>query len=148
MFLRIWKSYFNIFYFCSYVHRNITMTFLTCEPNIFHSSDDDYVDEADQFYSDPVMWLKQQYIIDREANSSLPSSVPLPTHVIFFDELYVRIVPWLREQKFYLCERFFHTHFPEGRIGGYVIVACRSSFSPVKRLSSFESVMQNVSQET
>lgn len=107
----------------SYIHRNISMYFLTCEPNL-KSNSDDYLDEADRFYEDPDVWLKQRYDSGPWLISSSATD-QLPTHIVMFDELYLRIPSWLRQHDFHFCDKFFHSHFPEGRSSGSVVVACR-----------------------
>ena len=122
-------------YYCdisySYLHMNVSMRFLTCEPNL--SGDLNYTDEADEFYSSPERWLTDNYF---------SKTSTLPTHVVMFDELYVK-VPLLMSHyrtKYDQCARFFHTHFPEGRISSYVIVLCSTEWI---RRSSFHYLMFN-----
>lgn len=112
---------------CSYIHRNISMYFLTCEPNL-KSNSDDSPDEADRFYADPDVWLKRRYD-SGPRSSSASATEPLPTHIVMFDELYLRIPSWLRQHNFHFCDQFFHSHFPEGRSGGFVVAVCRLPFS-------------------
>lgn len=98
----------------SYVHKNIEMQFLTCEPNL--EGAEGYVDEADTFYNIPLLWLGQ--------HASPYKSVP--THVVMFDVLVPKIQVWLHKYRFNQCAQFFHTHFPEGRVGSEVVVFCRA----------------------
>lgn len=69
----------------SHVHRNVTMRFLTCEPNLAQT--DGYVDEADRFYADPAKWLRQHLPV-------YPVSA-LPTHVVMFDVLRNQVADFL-----------------------------------------------------
>jgi len=105
---------------CSYLHRNVTMKFLTCEPNLARASN--YTDEADLFYKSPETWLAANNFTSRDA-----TTVDLPTHLVMFDELHVRTAALLRDSRhgYWLCGRFFHTHFPEGRVSMHVVVLCR-----------------------
>nr|XP_053642394.1 GPI mannosyltransferase 3-like [Cherax quadricarinatus] len=43
----------------SHIHKNVTMRFLTCEPNL--QQKENYLDEADIFEQDPLNWLHQEY---------------------------------------------------------------------------------------
>ena len=52
------------------------MKFLDCSP----STDVGYVDEADQFYNNPMKWLNKRY-------NNLQNASSLPTHVVLFDVL-------------------------------------------------------------
>lgn len=61
----------------SHIHQNISMRFLTCEPNFNEQSN--YVDEADHFYKDPLEWYRFHIpVYPRTA---------MPTHLIMFDKL-------------------------------------------------------------
>ena len=83
--------------------------FLHCEPNL--TSSPGYMDEADRFYSDPELWLEQINLN--------------PDLVILFNNLQGQISEFLRSYK--LCQTFFHSHLPEGRIGEHVLVFCKQS---------------------
>lgn len=61
----------------SHIHQNVTMRFLTCEPNL--NNQNNYVDEADHFYNDPLAWYK--FHIPVYPRSATPS------HLILFDNL-------------------------------------------------------------
>ncbi|XP_050719571.1 GPI mannosyltransferase 3-like [Eriocheir sinensis] len=43
----------------SHLHLNITMRFLTCEPNL--KGEEEYLDEADLFDNDPLTWMEREY---------------------------------------------------------------------------------------
>lgn len=82
------------------MHRNITMRFLTCEPNIDRSLES-YEDEADRFDTDPEGWFKQ----NREGLESF-------THVVIFENVYARL-----RKKF--CARFLkkpQANYPETKV--------------------------------
>ncbi|KAH3697157.1 GPI mannosyltransferase 3-like [Dreissena polymorpha] len=98
----------------SYLHRNISMRFLTCEPNL--KQEDNYVDEADAFYRDPVLWLKSQYAA---------TAAPWPSHLVYFNSLQNELSQYLLQNGYKDCASLFHTHLPEGRVGSHVIVSCR-----------------------
>ncbi|KAK3590324.1 hypothetical protein CHS0354_008766 [Potamilus streckersoni] len=98
----------------SFLHKNISMLFLTCEPNL--SQQENYTDEADTFFQDPVHWLKKKY-------SETPR--PFPSHIIYFSTLETEISSFLSQSGYKKCRSFFHTHFPEGRVGSHVVVSCR-----------------------
>lgn len=98
----------------SYIHRNISMRFLTCEPNLQHK--ENYLDEADIFFNDPIGWLKREYA---------SSSKPWPSHLVYFSPLQKRLESYLAQSGYKQCASFFHTHLPEGRVGKHVLVSCR-----------------------
>ena len=97
------------------------MRFLTCEPNLYRLAN--YTDEADVFYRNPGAWLKENYFGENATES-------LPTHFVMFDELFVRLPSMMNQHRsdYDLCVRFFHTHFPEGRVSTYVVVMCRTEW--------------------
>jgi len=117
-------------FLCSYLHRNVSMKFLTCEPNLAHTTN--YTDEADVFYSSPEAWLTANNF------TSSAKSVDLPTHLVMFDELHVRTAAMLRDSRhsYRLCGRFFHTHFPEGRVSMHVVVLCSTRWIQALRVHS------------
>ncbi|XP_067678293.1 GPI mannosyltransferase 3-like [Haliotis asinina] len=98
----------------SYVHRNISMRFLTCEPNLQQL--DNYTDEAEVFFHDPVRWLKTEYSGTR---------LSWPSHIIYFSPLQGTVGSLLNQNGYKQCARYFHTHLPEGRVGSHVLVSCR-----------------------
>ncbi|XP_060065292.1 GPI mannosyltransferase 3-like [Ylistrum balloti] len=98
----------------SYLHQNISMRMLTCEPNL--SRKENYTDEADQFYNHPVRWLKQEYKVNL---------TPLPSHIVYFNKLQTNITEFLTQSGYKECGNFFHTHFSEGRVGSHIKVSCR-----------------------
>jgi len=104
----------NLFSNFSYIHRNISMNFLTCEPNLQHN--ENYLDEADVFFNDPIGWLKTEYAA---------SSKPWPSHLVYFSPLQKTLESYLSQSGYKQCTSFFHTHLPEGRVGSHVIVSCR-----------------------
>lgn len=98
----------------SYVHRNISMRFLTCEPNL--KSVTNYTDEADQFYQDPGEWLHKEYTKLKR---------PWPSLIVYFNSLQKDVSRVLVQGGYHQCESFFHTHIPDGRVGSHVLVSCR-----------------------
>jgi phosphatidylinositol glycan class B len=101
-------------YHCSYLHRNVSMRFLTCEPNL--SKKEHYIDEADDFYNDPLHWLKKEYHFQGKSP---------PSHIVYFNVLKSDISQFLTQTGYNHCGTFFHTHLPEGRVGNTVLVSCR-----------------------
>lgn len=98
----------------SYIHRNISMRFLTCEPNLDHK--ENYTDEAEIFFNDPVGWLKTEYGM---------TSRSWPSHLVYFSPLQKQLGLYLAQSGYRDCASFFHTHLPEGRVGRHVLVSCR-----------------------
>ncbi|XP_037721691.1 GPI mannosyltransferase 3 isoform X1 [Drosophila subpulchrella] len=80
----------------SHIHQNVTMRFLTCEPNL--EKKEQYKDEADRFFEDPVHWI----------NSHIPVHplTALPSHVVLFDPLAENISVFLRNYR--LLHRIEH----------------------------------------
>lgn len=50
------------------------MRFLECPPDL---GEDGYIDEADRFYDNPLLWLR----------TSFPYKHSVPTHLVLFDVL-------------------------------------------------------------
>ncbi|XP_060570497.1 GPI mannosyltransferase 3-like [Ruditapes philippinarum] len=98
----------------SYIHRNISMNFITCEPNLERK--ENYTDSGEIFFNDPVGWLKKEYGM---------TSRPWPSHLVYFSPLQKQLGLYLTQSGYKDCASFFHTHFPEGRVGTHVIVSCR-----------------------
>ncbi|XP_035215513.1 GPI mannosyltransferase 3-like isoform X4 [Stegodyphus dumicola] len=99
----------------SYIHKNISMKFLTCEPNFENA--DGYTDEADEFFEDPMEWLTKTY--DSNSNQLLP------THIVMFDKLYDSISIFLKKFHYEHCFNAFHSHFAEGNVGNFVYIFCK-----------------------
>lgn len=70
----------------SHLHKNISMRFLTCEPNLKKS--DDYKEEQIAFFENPMIWLEENYLHN--------TSVNLPSHIVTFSSLSEQIRPFLR----------------------------------------------------
>ncbi|XP_015907398.1 GPI mannosyltransferase 3 [Parasteatoda tepidariorum] len=100
----------------SHVHKNISMKFLTCEPNFEDSVN--YKDEADEFFQDPSKWLTSFYELD--------SKKIYPSHIAMFDSLYDQVSIFLERHRYYLCFRTFHSHITENKRGKYVLLYCKS----------------------
>lgn len=85
---KIYKTFFNLSSFlidwylmlstfnwlCSHIHCPIKMRFLECPPDL---GEDGYIDEADRFYDNPLLWLR----------TSFPYKHSVPTHLVLFDVL-------------------------------------------------------------
>lgn len=94
----------------SHIHANITMRFLTCEPNL--SNKDNYQDEAEEFYDAPMKWIRGHLPVH-------PVSA-LPTHVVVFDTLAPKISDFLSIYK--PIEVFFHSEHVESSRNGKNII--------------------------
>lgn len=95
----------------SHIHANISMRFLSCEPNF--KNEDNYLDEADKFFEAPMKWIR--------ANLPVHPVSALPTHVVVFDTLAPKISDFLSIYK--PLEAFFHSdHLVSTRGGKNVIV--------------------------
>lgn len=96
--------------FYSHVHANISMRFLTCEPNF--KNEPNYIDEADQFYEAPMKWIR--------ANLPVHPVNALPTHVVVFDTLVPKIEDFLSIYK--PIEVFFHSDYLVSPRGGKNVI--------------------------
>lgn len=95
----------------SHLHNNISMRFLTCEPNLNNSKD--YLDEVDKFRMNPMNWLEINYL-----NNSKVAR--LPSHVVIDDSTLQDVGPFLKDYKRLIyCEDI---HFAQhGQFNGYAI---------------------------
>lgn len=99
----------------SHLHCPLKLRFLECPPDL--TGRQDYMDEADVFFSDPLHWL----------NTSFPLRSTLPSHLVLFDSLQKEISSFLEENSFAKQAEIFHTHFPEGRVGKSILIYSRRS---------------------
>ncbi|TKS70126.1 GPI mannosyltransferase 3 [Collichthys lucidus] len=95
--------------FYSHVHCPMKMKFLECPPDL---GEEGYVNEADRFYDNPLHWLR----------TSFPYKSSLPTHLVLFDVLEKEISVFLQGNNFVRTAQIFHTHFPEGKVGGSIFI--------------------------
>jgi hypothetical protein len=73
------------------------MSFVTCEPNLKHAND--YKDESDIFFDEPVSWLRKN-----------PHLINDATYVVLYENLYNKIYDELDlQKKFKICEKFFNS---------------------------------------
>ncbi|XP_070618337.1 GPI mannosyltransferase 3 isoform X2 [Erythrolamprus reginae] len=94
----------------SHVHCPLRMRFLQCPPDLMGRSN--YRDEADSFYSHPLLWLNKEF----------PNSTQLPSHLVFFNVLEQEISQFLVSNRYVKAATLFHTHLPEGRVGSHIYV--------------------------
>lgn len=105
----------------SHVHQNVSLRFLTCEPNL--SGEKNYVDEADQFYANPAAWLRSHVPV-------YPKSA-LPTHTVLFDTLQPKIGDFLKSYK--LIHNVSHSDYIDSRIGYNVLLFERTADAPATK---------------
>ncbi|XP_059620230.1 GPI mannosyltransferase 3-like [Phlebotomus argentipes] len=99
----------------SHVHANVTLRFLTCEPNL--TDDPNYEEEAETFYRNPTAWL----------DANVPAYPPseMPSHLVLFDSLKPKIVEFL--SKYSETHSFSHANvLLSDRVGKNVLVFERS----------------------
>ncbi|VDK88379.1 unnamed protein product [Dibothriocephalus latus] len=111
--------------YISYLHRNISLRLLACDPDLSALTGGDpaaYVDEAEVFYADPLAWLKAKY----------SESLKLPHFIAMFDQLLLDarygsgVADFLKTRNYFPCARLFHAHFPtHRRHGKYIHLFCR-----------------------
>ncbi|XP_034045667.1 GPI mannosyltransferase 3 [Thalassophryne amazonica] len=94
--------------FYSHIHCPLKMRFLECPPDL----EEAYTDEALRFYNDPLRWLRE----------SFPPESSLPSHLVLFDVLEKEISWFVHQNKYVRTAEIFHTHFPEGRVGGSIFI--------------------------
>lgn len=92
----------------SHLHCPIKMRFLECPPNLGEG----YVDESVIFYDNPLQWLRASY----------PYKSSLPSHLVMFDVLEKDISAFVQSNNFVRTAEIFHTHIPEGRVGGRIYI--------------------------
>lgn len=107
--------------FYSHVHQNVTLRFLTCEPNL--NGDQYYTDEADQFYDNPAAWLRSHVPV-------YPKSA-MPTHAVLFDSLQPKIGDFLKNYQ--LVNAVNHTEYTDTRVGHNVLLYERIPDEPPKK---------------
>ncbi|NXM33164.1 PIGB mannosyltransferase, partial [Oxyruncus cristatus] len=101
--------------FYSHVHCPLKMRFLQCPPDL--TGNENYIDEADVFYSNPLGWLNKEFY-----NDTL-----LPSHLILFNVLEQEISPFLALRGYEKTATVFHTHVPQGRVGSHISVYRRKA---------------------
>ncbi|XP_031641017.1 GPI mannosyltransferase 3-like [Contarinia nasturtii] len=108
--------------FYSHVHQNVSLRFLTCEPNL--NGIENYMDEADKFYANPVAWLRSHVPVH-------PKSA-MPSHAVLFDCLQPKIKEFLQNYK--VINNISHSEFTtDGRVGHNVLLYERiTHISPKK----------------
>eukprot|EP00127_Corallochytrium_limacisporum_P002498 Clim_evm55s128 gene=Clim_evmTU55s128 len=74
-----------------------------------------FEDEADCFLREPAAWWTREY-------GTSGSGKPPPTHIVCFDGVRDRLEQVIRDSGYELVQSFLHTHFPEPRRGGQVLV--------------------------
>lgn len=108
--------------FYSHVHKNVSLRFLSCEPNFSKLSD--YTDEADLFHEAPMKWIRN-HLPARPVEA-------LPTHVVVFDSLVPRIGDFL--SIYQKAEVFFHSDYLVSVRGGKNVIIFER-ISPADRSS-------------
>ncbi|XP_017864281.1 PREDICTED: GPI mannosyltransferase 3 isoform X1 [Drosophila arizonae] len=73
----------------SHIHENVTMRFLTCNPNL--EQRENFKDEADRFFEAPMHWLRSHIPVH-------PITAQ-PSHVVLFDSLEKKITDFLINYK-------------------------------------------------
>ena len=124
------------------VHPNLQGWALTCEPPVDVPIDKrpQYLDEADQFYADPVAWLRQHMRRDQitsaddQANSNFKINADIaeevegrqwPSLIIMFSQLESVLGQYLQEKGYERCWSIFNTHWHDDwRRRGDVAIWC------------------------
>jgi len=119
--------------FYSYIHKNITMDFLTCEPPIgedIHT----YKSEEDFFFEDPKYFLFNHYS-HTIGNSTIEyptdgkyttiENIPKknwPNYIVFFDNIYDDIKFIFEGSNYKEVKRYFNSHFNTKKRRGDIII--------------------------
>ncbi|KAK0164726.1 hypothetical protein PV328_003315 [Microctonus aethiopoides] len=93
--------------FYSHLHLNISMRFLSCEPNL--KNQPNYLDEADHFFNNPTRWIDNNY-----------NNCTLPMILMTYDNIVPLIETFLKNYQPALV--LFNTHFPQSNIGENVVI--------------------------
>lgn len=109
------------------MHRNVTMRFLTCEPNLEanETTETPYLDEADRFFSNNTRW----FLENRD-------SVASTTRLVIYESLYKQL--WNSKngfiKNFLDCDKFFHSPIKESERVDYYIYVCSSKSVSSKKI--------------
>lgn len=116
----------------SHLHQNVTMNFLTCEPNLKNATN--YKDEAELFYEEPMKWI--------EFNIPIHPIEEMPKYVVMFDVLEPRILQFLSIYKRILT--IPHAEVVSNCVQGSMVVQCNNRSSLYVAQVSSERVGRNV----
>ncbi|KAH0365171.1 hypothetical protein KCU89_g18893, partial [Aureobasidium melanogenum] len=103
------------------VYPSIDARALTCEPplDIPIEARSSYLDEADQFYEDPVVWMRE-HMEDLDTLNKRPSTAAIdihqdkaqwPEYLVFFEQLEPTMTEYLAKTAYRQCWRGFNTHW-------------------------------------
>jgi GPI mannosyltransferase 3 len=113
------------------IHRDIHAWALTCEPplDVPLESRHLYLDEADKFYADPVKWINERMIDEKDSSSQDDLAIRprvWPERVVFFEQLVPVIEEILKMKGYQQCWRGFNSHWHDDwRRKGDVLVWCK-----------------------
>lgn len=112
------------------VHSGIDIWALSCEPplNIPINARGDYLDEADQFYADPGLWIAENMATLKGFQTRKTRTVPRrewPDNIVFFEQLEPVIKKSLGNTRYRECWRTFNSHWHDDwRRKGDVVIWC------------------------
>ncbi|KAK9459828.1 Alg9-like mannosyltransferase family-domain-containing protein [Lipomyces oligophaga] len=114
----------------SHIHRqDISAWFLTCEPprGTANLELESYLDEADIFYENPVLFLESNFPSPGSTDFS-SFAYSWPSHLVFFETLKPQIdIVVMKSNLYRECAKFFNSHAHEDhRRRGDVIVYCQT----------------------
>ncbi|KAI4724151.1 hypothetical protein E4T49_08121 [Aureobasidium sp. EXF-10728] len=112
-----WRSYL--------IHPGIDARALTCEPplDIPIEARASYMDEADQFYADPALWMRENMedvdVLEKRQSSATidihRDKAQWPEYLVFFEQLEPTMTEFLAETAYKQCWRGFNTHWHDDR---------------------------------
>ncbi|KAG9570479.1 glycosyltransferase family 22 protein, partial [Aureobasidium melanogenum] len=115
------------------VYPRIDARALTCEPplDIPIEARSSYLDEADQFYEDPVVWMREHMedlkSLERRQSTAATNihqdEAQWPEYLVFFEQLEPTMTEYLAKTAYRQCWRGFNTHWHDDwRRQGDVVV--------------------------
>uniref|UniRef100_A0A0M3IUV6 Mannosyltransferase n=1 Tax=Ascaris lumbricoides TaxID=6252 RepID=A0A0M3IUV6_ASCLU len=89
---------------------NCTLRALDCSPNLGNITD--FIDESDEFHSNPLAFIESNKDLLNEAN-----------YVVFYERIFLLVSDFILKNGFYRCARLFHAHFlTSNRQDNYIVI--------------------------
>ncbi|ORX57681.1 hypothetical protein BCR36DRAFT_409156, partial [Piromyces finnis] len=121
--------------FYSYIHKNITLDFLTCEPPIGEKDIKAYKSEEDYFFEDPKYFLYNHFS-HTIGNTTIkyptdgkyakpPENIPKKewsNYIVFFDNIHNDIKFIFENSNYKEVKRYFNSHFNIKKRKGDIII--------------------------
>jgi phosphatidylinositol glycan class B len=120
--------------FYSYIHKNITLDFLTCEPPIGEKNIKSYKSEEDFFYEDPKYFLFNHYshnigntTITYPTDGKYETLLEMPrknwpNYIVFFNNIYDDIKYIFENSNYKEVKRYYNSDFNTPKRRGNIII--------------------------